>query len=162
MWISAERGSWFSFGGSRTHFFYSVAEEISPKLISEQAYNDYLLKFKILQKDYIPQLHRGIDRYAAVVAFNEGFYKLRDPTPSALGAVRFRQSDVPDGEIRIGVNFISNAVIAYMANTDWLSVYGLNYHETMALTYSEWTRMQVQLAKKHTEQLPSTPKAPSE
>lgn len=43
--------------------------------------------------------------------------------------------------------------MTYMAHTNWTSIFGLSYLETMQLKYSEWLRMQDILKQKDFEAL---------
>jgi hypothetical protein len=135
---------WLLYGRSDSDFFYAITNEIKPELITEDKFRDYIARFRLLQDKILTKIDNGRDRYSAIIAFNEAFYKLRTDTPSMLSAVAY----VP----RLGRNNVSNEanslakiVIQYLVSTNWVQLYGLSYEATMKLTYAEWIRMQTAL-----------------
>lgn len=42
-------------------------------------------------------------------------------------------------------NHLAKLIMKYLAESKWVSVYGLSYQETMKLPYAEWVYMQQQL-----------------
>ena len=107
-----------------------------------------MIRFKHFKNAILSQIDNGIDRYSAVTAFNEGFFKLRKTEPTLLSDVAYvpRKITLNDGveEVR-HFNKLAKSVIQYISRKRWNNVYGLSYIDTMRLTYAEWSVMQQQL-----------------
>lgn len=95
----------------------------------------------MLQKTTLAEVTRGIDRFSAIVAFNEQFYGRRNPKPSILADVAYVARTDKDHFPR-KVNRFATLVANVLATTDWTSRYGMSYHDTMKLKYAEWIEMQ--------------------
>lgn len=109
-------------------------------------------RFKAFFDASLKHIDDGLDRYTAVVTFNESFYGLRETEPSMLSEVayvpRIVTTTSPDGKVNQDVreiNKLAKAVLAYISTTKWVRVFGLSYPETMKLTHAEWIMMQAQL-----------------
>ena len=106
-----------------------------------------MTRLRILQEHNLVDVKNGIDRYSAIIAFNESFYQLRDQTPSILSDVAY-VSRTGRGDTLCETDPIAKLVINHLVNTDWVKCYGLSYEATMNLTYAKWVRMQKVLNNK--------------
>ena len=97
---------------------------------------EYVRKFDILY-DTSLKGKPGIDRYSTITAFNEFFYKYREPDPSPLSDIRYI-GHINTSNIDIGGGPFAREVAETLANTEWYTKFGLSYLDTMQLTYTEW------------------------
>jgi hypothetical protein len=99
----------------------------------------------VFQDTALRKIEDGFTRYSAVVAFNENFYELRNTSTSMLADIAYTKRIGSNSKEARQANFLARKVIEFISTSRWLSVYGLNYHDTMKLTYAEWIMMQDQL-----------------
>jgi len=83
------------------------------------------------------QVSSGRDRWSAITAFNESFYRVRSNTTSVLKEVAYEPWTRRDGNVG-EMDILAKHVARVLANEDWVRLTGLSYRETLALPYSEW------------------------
>jgi len=115
--------------------------------MTDQKRMEYATKLHALFEDrsMLKGNNNGIDRYSAIVAFNETFFECRDTSTSPLADIAFVERKNTSGEGRTN-NFISKLVIKVLSTTDWYTRYGMSYKDVMELPYADWVLMEKALA----------------